>query len=698
MRAILSFRSGRQTDFAGAGEPPQNYALGRASVPSRALHYSVMRLIASLLLAWAPMAAQVNDDLDFLTNHTDGREVRQMLSRYLKAKAFAQLDERERTVAAIRTPAALDQRRAYIRAKLQAALGGPWPERTALNARTVATLDFPAFRIEKLIFESRPKFYVTASLYVPKNVTGKRPAILFPLGHEDGAKAHEAWQRVLVTFAQRGYVCLAWDTLGQGERLQFWDGDLRASKVGSATIEHTLLGLQTLLAGDPLARYTIWDGLRALDYLVSRPEVDPARIGLTGNSGGGTHTAYLGALDDRFAAAAPSCFITGWRRLLETIGPQDAEQVIAPMLADGLDHGDFILAFAPKPYRMLTAIRDFFSITGARNVFAETSRAYGASLSYFEADDGHGYTAPRRAQAFRFFSRWLEGEQSNEREPEMRILSEQELFVTRSGQVAGEIAEAASVHSLNLARVASFRRAGELAEIRRVTAFAPAATGEPRTISYGATLSREKLTIEAEPGIALPALLYKPAGKAPFPATILAYGSGKASAHAEAQRLVAQGHMVLAIDLRGLGETRPVTANYGSDWTRWFGDYESAQTAMLTGKPLVTMRAEDLTRTVDWLAARNDVDTARISVTGRELAAIPALLAAAFDARIAKVRLERMLVSWQSLVDGRVHRHQWENAVPGALRVFDLPQLGSALGARAEVVDPVNALGQLVSQ
>ena len=560
------------------------------------------------------------------------------------------------------------------------------------NARTVATLDFPDYKIEKVIFESQPKFYVTASLYVPKNVTGKRPAILFPLGHENGAKAHDAWQYVLVTFAKRGYVCLAWDTLGQGERLQFWDPELRAPKVGGSTNEHTILGLQTVLMGDPLGRYTIWDGIRALDYLTSRPEVDTTRIGLTGNSGGGTHTAYLGALDDRFAAAAPSCYITGWRRLLETIGPQDAEQVISPMLADRLDHGDFILAFAPKPFQMLTAIRDFFSISGARSVFAASSRVYGDNLLYFEADDGHGYTKPRRAQAYKFFSRVLENKENLDAEPDVQILPEPQLFCTRTGQVEGEFKDAASVHSLNLQRFAALRKTGSLDEIRRVTGFAPATT-KPQVTSYGGSPTMEKLTLETEPGLALPALLYQPTGAGPHPAVILAYGAGKASAHADAQRLAAAGNLVLSLDLRGLGETRPATVNYGSDWTRWFGDYESAQTAMLTGKPLVTMRAEDIARAADWLLARPGVDRTRLRVVGRELAAIPALLAASFDSRITQVRLERMLVSWESLLKDRIHRQQWENAIVGALRTFDLPDLIRLLGRRAEMVDPVDAVG-----
>jgi hypothetical protein len=312
--------------------------------------------MALFALAAAPLPAQSQNDLNFITNHVDGRERAEMLPRYLLAKADRQLAERQAAIARIKTPQDLAARSRLVKEKLRR-ITGDFPERTPLNARVTGTIDLPEFRIEKVIFESQPGFHVTASLYLPKSGAAPHPAILFPLGHEAGAKSHEAWQRVLATFAKRGYVCFAWDTLGQGERIQLWDEAFQASKVVRSTTEHTILGLQTLLVGDPLSRYSIWDGIRAMDYLLSRPEVDPKRVGLTGNSGGGTHTAYLSAFDDRFAAAAPSCYITSWSRLLRTIGPQDAEQCTPGFLAEGLDHGDFILAFAPKPYLMLTAIR-----------------------------------------------------------------------------------------------------------------------------------------------------------------------------------------------------------------------------------------------------------------------------------------------------------------------------------------------------
>src|SRR5436190_9180013 len=255
-------------------------------------------------------------------------------------------------------------------------LGG-FPDRTPLNARITGVLDRGDYVIEKIIFESQPHFYVTANLYLPKTGQPPYPAVLYPLGHELGAKSHSAWQQTLGSLAKKGYVALAWDPIGQGERIQIYDEDFEDSKVRASTTEHTVEGIQCLLAGDHVARYTIWDGIRALDYLLSRPEVDAKRVACTGNSGGGTHTTYLSALDDRIQVAAPSCYITSWKRMLESIGPQDAEQVFPLWLKDGLDYPDYLYAFGAKPFLMLTAIRDFFPIGGARATFAEARQVFG---------------------------------------------------------------------------------------------------------------------------------------------------------------------------------------------------------------------------------------------------------------------------------------------------------------------------------
>src|SRR5262245_1929197 len=449
------------------------------------------------------------EDLNVLTGVANPRR---MLPDYLDQIALRYLAERERRVAQISTREEIEQRRRFIREKILQSIGG-LPERAPLNPRLTGTLKRDGYRIEKIIFESQPAFYVTANLYLPETGRGPYPGILMPLGHENGGKAHDAWQRLAITFAKNGFSILLYEPISQGERVQLYDPDLGESKVRQATSEHTLAGAQCLLLGHSFARHVIWDGMRALDYLISRPEVDSSRIGCTGNSGGGTLTAYLSALDDRIKVAAPSCYLTNWKSLLETIGPQDAEQNLPPFLSDGLDQADFVMAFAPKPYLILSAARDFFPIARARQTFREVKRLYGLmgaeeKLNMVEADDGHGYTRPRRLAAYRWMNRWLKGADEPIDEPEIEIESEDDLRCTRDGQVSLSLG-GETIFSLNLAEARRAKpkrgaittpedlrrfQAETRAQVQRLTAFERPA-GKPNARSFG-EIARDGYRIE----------------------------------------------------------------------------------------------------------------------------------------------------------------------------------------------------------
>jgi len=673
-------------------------------------------VLALVLVAW-PGAAQ--EELDFLGGLEEFGKRREILPAYLRGRAEALLDARRREVAALSSAQSVAARRDYIRRKMEEAVGG-FPERTPLNPRVTGVLDRPDYRIEKIIFESQPKFYVTANLYIPKTGSPPYPAVLYPLGHEQGGKSHETWQIMLGSLARQGYVCLTWDPLGQGERAQLYDPDLERRKLGGSTTEHTMLGIQCLLTGDNVARYTIWDGIRALDYLLSRPEVDPKRVACTGNSGGGTHTAYLSALDDRIHVAAPSCYLTSWSRLLETIGPQDAEQVLLPWLAAGLDHGDFVLAFAPKPYLMLSAIRDFFSISGARATYQEARGVYtqlGAEekLAMSEVDAAHGYHRHNRLAAYAWFARWLKGQPATPEEPPIDLAEFEELACTETGQVATSLA-GETVFSLNRKRAEALdpklpavRAPGDLAafqeEVRRRVSRRAGARREPGRVEvrpYG-TISRaeysiEKLVYDSEPDIPIPALLFVPAaGPARKPAAIYVQPAGKSADAAlggEIEWLTQRGFIVLAPDFRGWGESAPAEERYSSDWPGHFGDYSSAMTAFLISESLAGMRANDIVRGVEVLAQRSDVDTGRIYGIGKRQGAVPLLYAAVMDQRLSKLVFDEMLVSYSAVVRRPVHRRVFESVVPGALREFDLPDLVASLAPRGVVMaNPVNPLG-----
>ena len=512
----------------------------------------------SFLALFFPLVLCAQSELEFTKPIGELRDLPQQLTLHLRAEAGKYLAKRPE----LRNEADVRARAAAFRKQLIANIGG-LPERTPLNARTVGVIEREHFRIEKIIFESQPGFYVTANLYLPKRGQGPYPAILFPLGHEAGAKAHEAWQYVLGSFATKGFVALAWDPLGQGERGQFYDPDLGASRLIQSTREHTMLGVQTLVTGESLARYTIWDGIRALDYLVSRKEVDAARVGVTGNSGGGTHTAYLAAIDDRLKVAAPSCYITNWTRLLAQLGPQDAEQNLPPFLNLGFDFPDFLYAFAPKPYLVLSAIRDFFPIGGARATYGEALRVYdslGAAekLKMVEADDGHGYTLPRRLAAYAWMSKWLKGVEDDGVEPSFPLATEAELQCTKSGQVALEF-QGESVFSLNQKRANAVRgRAKDVVDAARRMSGYVAPSGVPSVTPYG-TIRRagyrvEKFLYESEPGIQIPAILAIPDGDGGRRAAVVyADGLGKGKAEERLAAWMKEGRIVLAIDLRGAG-------------------------------------------------------------------------------------------------------------------------------------------------
>jgi cephalosporin-C deacetylase-like acetyl esterase len=650
--------------------------------------------ILAVLFA-VPAATQESEDLNFASGLEQFQNIRAMVPSYLNNIGLQMLTQRQREIERLVTIEDVSRRRAYLRERMLDDLGG-FPERTPLNARVVGVLQRPAYKIEKVIFESQPHFYVTANLYLPTTGHPPYPAILFPLGHEPGGKTNPTWQQMLGSLAAKGFVALTWDPIGQGERLQIYDEDLRESKVGDSTTEHTVVGTQCLLIGDHLARYTIWDGIRALDYLLSRAEVDPTRVGLTGNSGGGTHTAYIAALDDRIQVAAPSCYITSWRLMLNTIGPQDAEQTFPFWLQDGLDYPDYLYAFAPKPYLLLSAIRDFFPIAGARETFAEAVRVYSAigakeKLGMFEADDGHGYNKSRRLAAYEWFGRWLKGIEDKDPEPQIEMATPEELRCTPTGQVSTSLG-GESVFTLNqkrLERLKANRRTqpGELPrKVQELIHYEPPSTSL-QIRPYG-TISRsgyhiEKLTYESESGITIPSLLFVPDGGDDKKAAVLMVsGDGKKASAPEAERLVTSGMVVLSIDARGFGETQVNTDLNSKEFDHYFGDFRDAMTALLVGRTMVGMRALDITRGVDLLSAREDIDRDKIYAYGKKGGSVPALYAAVLDRRIRKVVLEGVLSSYESVVENKIHRQVFESVVPGALKFYDLPDLVATLAPR----------------
>ena len=321
----------------------------------------------SLLLRWlmillvAPRAFAEIEDLSVLKGWIEWSDSSNQLQHHLNRVAFKFLEERRNKIKSLATVEDWKHRQQEVKDTLNRIIG-PFPERTPLNAKVVGTVKKEGFRIEKIVFESMPNFFVTACLFIPDNLQGKTPAILNLIGHTDIAFRAPSYQQLVLNLVKKGFIVLAVDPLGQGERLQYYDAAVNRSVVGGPTTEHSYFGKQCFLTGSSAARYFTWDAIRAIDYLVSRPEVDPSRIGVTGISGGGTQTSYVAALDERVAAAAPTCYICGFHRLFESIGPQDAEQNFNGGVASGIDHADFLEVRAQNP-RWSWQPREIFSVS-----------------------------------------------------------------------------------------------------------------------------------------------------------------------------------------------------------------------------------------------------------------------------------------------------------------------------------------------
>jgi cephalosporin-C deacetylase-like acetyl esterase/pimeloyl-ACP methyl ester carboxylesterase len=667
-----------------------------------------MRLSLLVLLALAP-AAVAADDLTVLKPGPGDVPPRKLLNAFLLAECQKQFDARKAEVEKLKTPADVAKRQQDLKAKFVAALGG-FPEKTPLNPRTVGHAKRDGYRIEKVIYESRPDHHVTATLYVPDGA-GPFPGVLMPIGHSQNGKAADYVQRGSILLAKNGFVVLAYDPIGQGERVQLLD-KLGNPAIRGSTSEHTMTGIGALLVGRGTATYRIWDGIRSLDYLTSRPEVDPKRVGCTGCSGGGTLTSYLMALDDRIAAAAPSCYLTSLERLFATIGPQDAEQNITGQVAFGMDHADYVLMRAPKPTLICAATRDFFDIQGTWATFREAKRVYGLygfpeRVDLMESDTDHGYPKSHREAMTRFFKRWLQGRDEPVTEPDFPIEKDADLLCTRTGQVIEDL-KGRSVFDLNAEAAAELAKAratrvwtpGELrTEVSRLiglSADIPAADLKPGDLIERPGYGLMKFAITTRPGVRVPGLMAMaddPARRGPL--VVYVHDQGKAADAAPGGRIeqlvLKDGKRVLALDLRGFGETAPAVAAPGK--VPAFGvEFKESFLGFHLNRPLLGQRVYDLLAVLNRTA---ELGWGRAEVIGVGAAGPVVLHAAALDDRIQAVTIEGSIPSWDLVVRTPISQNQLASVVPGALTVYDLPDLAAAISPRPLTIrNPVDPAGR----
>ena len=603
-------------------------------------------LLTILLLGSVPLVA-----------HAQG--ARSPLLTELNALAQQQLRQRAAAIAAIRDTQAAEARRNDVRARILSLLGGLPDYHGPLNARVTKTTRRDGFSIDHVMFESLPGYFVTANLYRPDHA-GRHPAILMSMGHWDSGKA--AGQLLSSNLARKGFVVLAYDPVGQGERQQAFDRRTGRSLIGGPTEQHFSNGAAAVLMGQSVARYFIHDGMRAIDYLVTRAEVDPDRIGATGCSGGGTQTTYIAALDPRVKVAAVACYMNSFQTLFAgSVG--DSEQSVPGFLAAGLDQTDYVELFAPKPWLMTSTEEDFFTPRGAKQVFDEAQRWY----TLFDAQDhvkwvvgpgGHGTPLVVREAIYGWMIRWLANGQGNAAEEAVTLLPDHQLWVTPNGQVEGR----------------------ELFEIIRDT---------PRTKAESGELERfvRDLLVHNPPIARSVAIFPAAQGSERRPAVLLVQDS--LAVDAEAEKLLAGGNVVAIVAVSGAATDpeRPRSGNWMNNTRAW-----------LVGRNLPAIRAAEINAAVAELAKRPDVDPSRIEARASGVAGVPLLLAAATNPQIASVSLERTPHSVRAAIDAPIHTNLHDAVIPGFAVKWDLADLRDLIRPRVTTwKDPTDWMGNVVA-
>ena len=585
-----------------------------------------------------------------------------------------------------------------------ASLFGPFPERTPLDARVGRTLERPGYRIENVVFASRPGCLVTGNLYVPERLDGPAPCVLGACGHTLSGKAADYNQNYAQRLVASGFVVFVFDPLNQGERIQYWNIPGSDDTANSPVNAHNMMAKQLELVGEDLPSWFAWDGIRALDYLLSRPEVDAQRVGVTGCSGGGTQTTWLWALDDRLTMAAPSCFVTTFESSLENEIPADAEQYPLGVLAAGLEHADFLIARAPAPMILLDGRYDYFDRRGTQEAYGDVQHIYtllGApegTVAYYEGLHPHGYPREDQEEMVRFFARHAAIADIRE-VPETECLTEMDLAATPEGNVIA--AGGTPVFEITC------RRAEALAASR--PALTPQALRERLRALLGidgpvgtphyrnlrprraplATYAR--VAVETEGNIR--ALLHKRlthperAHALEVEPAVILYLPHLAAEEALGQddlaiTLQQQGELY-ALDVRGLGETLQDDAL--DFWHPYNVDYLLHGHWLMLGGSYLGRRVYDVLRTIALLVSEG---ARAVHLVGRGQGAILALFAALLDERVTRVTLVNAPASFQEWASVPIERWPAASVLPGVLEHFDVPDCLRVLGGRAEVLNP----------
>jgi dienelactone hydrolase len=639
------------------------------------------------------------------------REYSRCLPNYLRDLSTRAYQARNAELAKLTSAEAVRRRQAWARETFWRLAGGR-PESTPLNARTVGSFTRDGYKVEKVVYESRPELFIPANLYIPTTGKPPYPGVLFQMGHSLNGKAYDSYQRCCQALAKLGYLVLAFDPMGQGERTYYPNAALSRTRLRSADEEHTLPGKQLLLLGDTSSRFQVWDAIRSLDYLAAHPLVDPKRLASTGQSGGGTLTMLLMAVDDRLATAVVCSGNTENVACANFNSPgstDDAEQNLLDSGPVGFDRWDLFYPFAPKPLLITVSDKDKFGtyspnyISNGWEEFQKLRKIYevmghGDRLAWADTPLPHGLSYDSRLQIYSWFARWLKGESAPvTEEPAVNPEPEATIHVAESGNVVKSFG-GATPFTLN--KAAAIQRTpmplDRLLRIDRPTA-PPRITVLRRVPSHGVSI--EAVEIPSAPNVWLPAWLFLPANSDPSKPLILALESGGRNVRWHEgemyQQLAQQGFTVCVPDVRGMGDLTPEFPRGAANHARSHQTEEDyAWSGIILGKPLLGQRVTDILAAAAALRAHPGLSGRKLRLAAWGRLSLSALFAAALDPRIDDVYLSGTLLSYRDVIETEEFRTPLADFVPGLLLHTDVPDVARSIAPRKVVLaGSVNAKG-----
>lgn len=618
-------------------------------------------------------------------------EADRSLHAYLLEKVHRQYDERR--VALNKAVASRLSAMAYchtMRQKLLKLLGS-MPPPAPLKPVVTGSISRDGYTVKNIVYESFPHHHVTANLYMP-GLRGKLPAMIFLCGHEDAAKSTESYQRTAILFAKSGFVVLVIDPISQGERLQLTSAAENAlGRVGKK--EHTLLNEVANLAGTSAAAYQVWDNKRGLDYLTTLPEVDTARIGCIGNSGGGMQAIYFTGYEKRLKVTAVCSYLSSHERMYDLEGPTDGCVELPDEGWEHMEMSDYLAAAAPIPLLVLAGRFDSIDFIGTETAVQDLIRLYTAlgkkdRIRLFAYDDGHGISKPKRESALAWFRKWLCNDTNTVKEGSLQVLPGDQLLATKTGQVNTDFPDEVSIASRNLSlfdslaaqRTQFLQRSKALLvqDMARLIRWQPnpaAIETERKADAVRKGITFQQLIIRRQGELPVTVLMVLPA-HSPQKIVLWLGEEGKARL-ADSSRLLqaclaGNAALVLA-DIRGCGETEDKAEFNELRYSN--REYRNAMLSLHIGSSLLAQRVGDILTLVKWIGTDDRLTGLPVDLNANGVLTVPALHAALFTDAFSTIRLYGGIRSYREIFMQPLGRNWYSYFAPGMVKYYDLPDL-----------------------